>query len=151
MYQLQAVFACLAGFPQRLTHLFVCFQLHRQLLLLGKQCRWICQKIHLAKRRRKRLLAAGRFFHSTSNNSFSKFWRVHVLPFVTYLTWNSGSSKIEILSYWNTWKLHLLLALPVVGKQDLWEHSAGKDTEYWAIKIFCVSFCSSLCYNKTRL
>lgn len=63
MYQLQAGFACLAGFPQRLTHLFLCSQLHRQLLLLGKQYRRICQKIHPAKlRRRKRLLGSGRLF-----------------------------------------------------------------------------------------
>lgn len=109
MYQLQAVFACLAGFPQRLTLLFLCSQLHRQLLLLGKQRRWICHKIHLAKGKRIRLLGSVRFFYSIWNNSSSRFWRVHTFPFVTYLTWNSGSSKTEVLSYSNTWKLPCLL------------------------------------------
>lgn len=129
MYQLQAVFACLAGFPQRLTHLFLCSQLHRQLLLLGKQCRWICYKIHLAKGRRIRMLGSARFFYSIWNNSSSRFWRVHTFPFVTYLTWNSGSSKSEVLSNSNTWKLPCLLPVLAVAKQDLWEHSAGEDAE----------------------
>lgn len=149
MYQLQAVFACLASFPQRLTHLFLCSKLHRQFLLLGKQYRCICQKIQLLKpKRRKKLLGTGRPFTINIRQQ-----TLPLTPSPMSCIWH-GIQVLEIKSY-STEAHGSYTTCSLSLQQQSRTFATFCSRRHWKLSnkeaIFCGSFSWSLYFNQTRL